>query len=227
MSDTICAISTSLGVGAVSMIRVSGTDAISIVSKLFNGDDLNKIVPIIPKESSDSAMFDNFLEFMYLNGRSLEETIMMMIPEPWDHDNEMDPDLKAFYEFLSTFQEPWDGPASIIFSDGVKVGASLDRNGLRPSRYYITKDNYLYLFSETGSLQIDEANIKEKRRLEPGKILLVDTSIGKVISNDDIKKDYSTRKPYREWNKNIIKLNDVKAKPQIKRKSKENMISIC
>ncbi|MCR5349964.1 MAG: glutamate synthase large subunit [Acholeplasmatales bacterium] len=187
-------------------------------------DDLNKIVPIIMKESSDSAMFDNFLEFMYLNGRSLEETIMMMIPEPWDHDGEMDPDLKAFYEFHSTFQEPWDGPASIIFSDGIKVGASLDRNGLRPSRYYITKDNYLYLFSETGSLKIDESNIKEKRRLEPGKILLVDTSIGKVISNDDIKKDYSTRKQYKEWVKNIIKLEDVKAKPKIKREYDINFL---
>ena len=126
---------------------------------------------------------------MYLNGRSLEETIMMMIPEPWEKDNEMDTDLKAFYEFNSTFQEPWDGPASIIFSDGVKVGASLDRNGLRPSRYYITKDNYLVLFSETGSLPIDEANIVEKKRLEPGKILLVDTEKGEIISNDIIKKE--------------------------------------
>ena len=177
-------------------------------SEVF-GNDLNKVMPIIPKESSDSAMFDNFLEFMYLNGRSLEETIMMMIPEPWDHDKDMDPSLKAFYEFHSTFQEPWDGPASLIFSDGIKVGASLDRNGLRPSRYYITKDNYLVLFSETGSLYIDEANIKEKRRLEPGKILLVDTEKGTIISNDDIKSYYAKKNPYKDWNKNIIKLDKM------------------
>ncbi|MCR5231598.1 MAG: glutamate synthase large subunit [Acholeplasmatales bacterium] len=191
-------------------------------SDVFNGD-LKKIMPIIPKESSDSAMFDNFLEFMYLNGRSLEETIMMMIPEPWDHDKDMDPSLKSFYEFHSTFQEPWDGPASLIFSDGIKVGASLDRNGLRPSRYYITKDNYLVLFSETGSLDIDEKNIKEKRRLEPGKILLVDTSKGMVISNDDIKKEYANKNPYIEWNKKIIKLNDLPKEKKIKREYDINL----
>lgn len=172
-------------------------------------DDLKKVIPLIPKESSDSAMFDNFLEFMYLNGRSLEETIMMMIPEPWEKDDSMNEDLKAFYAFNSTFQEPWDGPASVIFSDGIKVGASLDRNGLRPSRYYITKDDYLVLFSETGSLPIDEANIKEKRRLEPGKILLVDTEQGKIISNNDIKTNYSSKYPYKEWIKNIITLDSL------------------
>ena len=195
-------------------------------SEVFKSD-LNKLVPIIQKESSDSAMFDNFLEFMYLNGRSLEETIMMMIPEPWDHDKDMDEDLKAFYEFNSTFQEPWDGPASIIFSDGIKVGASLDRNGLRPSRYYITKDDYLILFSETGSLPIDEKNIKEKRRLEPGKILLVDTSIGKLISNDDIKKSYASKNPYKEWNKKIIKLNELPNEHEIKREYDINFLEQC
>ena len=198
--------------GNVNMVRARE----GLFESAYFGDDLNKIVPIIPKESSDSAMFDNFLEFMYLNGRSLEETIMMMIPEPWEKDTEMDPDLKAFYEFHSTFQEPWDGPASIIFSDGVKVGASLDRNGLRPSRYYITKDNYLVLFSETGSLPIDEANIKEKKRLEPGKILLVDTEKGEIISNDIIKKEYSAKNPYAKWNKKIIKLDDLPNEKEIK-----------
>jgi len=198
--------------GNVNMVRARE----GLFESAYFGDDLNKIVPIIPKESSDSAMFDNFLEFMYLNGRSLEETIMMMIPEPWEKDTEMDPDLKAFYEFHSTFQEPWDGPASIIFSDGVKVGASLDRNGLRPSRYYITKDNYLVLFSETGSLPIDEANIKEKKRLEPGKILLVDTEKGEIISNDIIKKEYSSKNPYGKWNKKIIKLDNLPNEKEIK-----------
>ena len=199
--------------GNVNMVRARE----GLFKSEYYGEDLNKILPIIPKESSDSAMFDNFLEFMYLNGRSLEETIMMMIPEPYEKDNEMDPNLKAFYEFHSTFQEPWDGPASIIFSDGVKVGASLDRNGLRPSRYYITKDDYLVLFSETGSLPIDEENIVEKKRLEPGKILLVDTEKGEIISNDIIKKDYSNKYPYKKWNERIIDLNKLPKEKEIKR----------
>ncbi len=197
--------------GNVNMLRARE----GLFKSEYYKDNLNKLLPIIPKESSDSAMFDNFLEFMYLNGKSLEETIMMMIPEPWEKNSDMDPDLKAFYEFHSTFQEPWDGPASIIFSDGIKVGASLDRNGLRPSRYYITKDDYLILFSETGSLPIDEENIVMKKRLEPGKILLVDTSKGKIISNDEIKKEYSLKYPYKKWNEKIINLDNLKNEKEI------------
>lgn len=178
-------------------------------SKIFK-DDLKKLIPLIPKESSDSAMFDNILEFLYLNGRTMEETIMMMIPEPWVKNEKMDPNLKAFYEFHSTFMEPWDGPAAILFTDGIKLGASLDRNGLRPSRYYITKDDYVILFSETGSLPIEEDRILEKRRLEPGKILLVDTDSKRIISNDEIKMKYSNKYPYRKWNENIIKLDEIK-----------------
>ena len=178
-------------------------------SEIFN-DDLKKIIPLIPKESSDSAMFDNFLEFLYLNGRTLEESIMMMIPEPWEKNNRMNENLKAFYEFHSTFLEPWDGPAAILFTDGIKLGASLDRNGLRPSRYYVTKDDYLILFSETGSLPIDENNILEKKRLEPGKILLVDTNVGKIISNDEIKMNYSKKYPYKDWNESIIHIDNLK-----------------
>ena len=178
-------------------------------SEIFN-DDLKKIIPLIPKESSDSAMFDNFLEFLYLNGRTLEESIMMMIPEPWEKNNRMNENLKAFYEFHSTFLEPWDGPAAILFTDGIKLGASLDRNGLRPSRYYVTKDDYLILFSETGSLPIEENNILEKKRLEPGKILLVDTNVGKIISNDEIKMNYSKKYPYKDWNESIIHIDNLK-----------------
>ena len=206
--------------GNVNMVRARE----GLFKSEYFGNDLNKILPIIPKESSDSAMFDNFLEFMYLNGRSLEETIMMMIPEPWEKNTEMDENLKAFYEFHSTFQEPWDGPASIIFSDGVKVGASLDRNGLRPSRYYITTDDYLILFSETGSLPIREEYIKEKKRLEPGKILLVDTEKGEIISNDDIKKLYSSKYPYKKWNKEIIKLEDIPSEKYIEREYDVNLL---
>lgn len=205
--------------GEINTIR-GNTNSVRAREGLFKSDlfgkDLDKVIPIIPKESSDSAMFDNFFEFNYLNGRSLEETVMMTIPEPWEKDSGMDSRLKAFYEFNSTFQEPWDGPASIIFSDGIKVGASLDRNGLRPSRYYITKDDYLILFSETGSLPIDESNVLEKRRLEPGKILLVDTKEGRIISNDEIKSHYSSLKPYEKWTKNIIHLEDLEDEKVVK-----------
>lgn len=178
-------------------------------SKVFNRD-LKKVIPLIPKESSDSAMFDNFLEFLYLNGRSMEEVIMMMIPEPWMKNEDMSEDLKAFYEFHSTFMEPWDGPAAILFTDGIKLGASLDRNGLRPSRYYVTDDDYLILFSETGSLPIEEKHVTLKGRLEPGKILLVDTEKGRIISNDEIKETISKKQDYKVWNKNIIYLKDLK-----------------
>ena len=186
-------------------------------SEVFK-DDLKKLIPLIPKESSDSAMFDNILEFLYLNGRTMEESIMMMIPQPWLKNDKMDPDLKAFYEFHSTFMEPWDGPAAILFTDGIKLGASLDRNGLRPSRYYITKDDYVILFSETGSLPIEESRILEKKRLEPGKILLVDTFEKRIISNDEIKMKYSKKYPYKKWNENIIRLNtlDYVKPPKIK-----------
>ncbi len=198
--------------GEINTIR-GNVNSVRAREGLFESDvfkeDLKKVIPVIPKESSDSAMFDNLLEFLYLNGRTLEESIMMMIPEPWLKDEKMKEDLRAFYEFHSTFFEPWDGPASIIFTDGTKLGASLDRNGLRPSRYYVTKDDYLVLFSETGSLPIEEKNILEKKRLEPGKLLLVDTEKGRIIANDEIKALYSLKQPYRKWVKNIIHLKDL------------------
>nr|WP_233707798.1 glutamate synthase large subunit [Helicobacter aurati] len=171
--------------------------------------DLSQVFPIIAKPSSDSAMFDNTLEFLIMNGRSLEEAIMLMIPEPWSKNDSMDRTKRSFYEFNSTFMEPWDGPASIIFSDGVVMGASLDRNGFRPSRYYITKDDFLILASETGALRINEANIKEKKRLEPGKLLLVDTQKGRVIADEEIKMQYAHAKPYAKWLQNLIVLDKV------------------
>nr|WP_034574261.1 glutamate synthase-related protein [Helicobacter saguini] len=171
--------------------------------------DLDSIFPIIAKPSSDSAMFDNTLEFLVMNGRSLEEAIMLMIPEPWSKNDSMDKTKRAFYEFNSTFMEPWDGPASIIFSDGVIMGASLDRNGFRPSRYYITKDDYLILASETGALHVEESRIKEKKRLEPGKLLMVDTQKGRVISDEEIKMQYAHAKPYAKWLENLINLDKV------------------
>ena len=173
-------------------------------------DDLSQVFPVIAKPSSDSAMFDNTLEFLIMNGRSLEEAIMLMIPEPWSKHTSMDRDKRSFYEFNSTFMEPWDGPASIIFSDGVVLGASLDRNGFRPSRYYVTKDDFLILASETGALKVDEERIKEKKRLEPGKLLLVDTQKGEILSDEAIKRRYATAKPYATWLQNLVVLDNLK-----------------
>lgn len=170
----------------------------SITSEVF-GDKLPEVLPIINKEGSDSATFDNVLEFLYMGGRDLARSILMLIPEPWEKSKNIDEDKKAFYKYNSTLMEPWDGPASIVFTDGDRVGAVLDRNGLRPSRYYITDDGYLYLSSETGAVYIDEERVVRKDRLEPGKILLVDTIKGKLIEDTEVKKKYSLEKPYKEW----------------------------
>lgn len=172
-------------------------------------DDVSALFPIIAKPSSDSAMFDNTLEFLALNGRNLEEAFMIMIPEPWSKNDNMDPRKRAFYEYHSTLMEPWDGPAAIIFTDGVIMGASLDRNGFRPSRYYLTKDDCLILASETGTLKIDESQILAKRRLEPGKLLLVDTARGRLIDDSEIKEHYATARPYQTWLQNLIKIENM------------------
>ena len=170
----------------------------SIKSKIF-GDKLSEVLPIINKEGSDSATFDNVLEFLYMSGRDLARSILMLIPEPWEKDKNIDADKKAFYKYNSTIMEPWDGPASIVFTDGDKVGAVLDRNGLRPSRYYITDDGFLFLSSETGAVYIDEERVIRKDRLEPGKILLVDTVKGELIEDSEVKRRYSLEHPYQEW----------------------------
>ncbi|HEB9328443.1 TPA: glutamate synthase large subunit [Campylobacter coli] len=169
-------------------------------------ENLDEIFPIIAKPSSDSAMFDNTLEFLALNGRTLEEAFMMMVPEPWHKNENMESKKRAFYEYHSLLMEPWDGPAAIVFTDGVIMGASLDRNGFRPSRYYLTKDDMLILSSETGALKLDESNIKAKKRLEPGKLLLVDTARGRVIADNEIKEHYANAKPYKQWLKNLVEL---------------------
>ncbi|EGB5535604.1 glutamate synthase large subunit [Campylobacter upsaliensis] len=171
-------------------------------------ENLEELFPIIAKPSSDSAMFDNTLEFLALNGRSLEEAFMMMVPEPWHRNENMPSAKRAFYEYHSVLMEPWDGPAAIVFTDGVIMGASLDRNGFRPSRYYLTKDDFLILSSETGALKIDEKNIKTKKRLEPGKLLLVDTARGRVIADNEIKEQYANAKPYKKWLENLIRLEN-------------------
>ena len=169
-----------------------------LVSELF-GDDLPKLLPIIDAEGSDSAMFDNALELLVLGGRPLAHAAMMMIPEPWEHDHEMSDARRAFYEYHGCLMEPWDGPASILFSDGVTVGAMLDRNGLRPSRYYLTKDNLVVLASEVGVLDIPAEDIVQKGRLQPGKMLLVDTASHRLITDAEIKEEIAAAYPYRQW----------------------------
>ena len=161
--------------------------------------EADKVLPVINAEGSDSAMLDNTLEFLYMNGMELPLAVMVTIPEPWKHDPYMQQDKKDFYHYYATMMEPWDGPAAILFSDGDTVGAVLDRNGLRPSRYYITSDNTLILSSEVGVLDIPEEKIVKKSRLQPGKMLLVDTVKKKIISDEECKNDYASRRPYGEW----------------------------
>ncbi len=169
------------------------------------GDDLSKVYPIINEDGSDSSMFDNAMEFMHLSGRSLAHTAMMMIPEPWSKNKNMDKNKRAFYEFNSCLMEPWDGPASIVFTDGTTLGAVLDRNGLRPSRYYVLKENILILASEVGVLDIEEDEVLYKERLRPGRMLLVDTDQGRIIGDEELKQTISKAKPYGKWLKENMK----------------------
>ncbi len=173
--------------------------------------ELQKVLPVINTEGSDSAMLDNTLEFLVMSGMELPLAVMILIPEPWANNRIMSRKKKDFYQYYATMMEPWDGPASILFSDGDLMGAVLDRNGLRPSRYYITDDNYLILSSEVGVLDIDPTKIVTKERLRPGKMLLVDTVQGKVIDDDELKERYAGRKPYGEWlDRNLLNLSDLK-----------------
>lgn len=174
------------------------------------GDDLEKVFPIIEEGGSDSGKFDNCLEFFSLNGRSLPHVMMMMIPEPWESHESMDEDKRAFYEYHSFLMEPWDGPASIAFTDGKVVGATLDRNGLRPSRYYVTRDDTVVLASEVGVLDIPPEEVIQKERLQPGRMLLIDTEEGRIISDEEIKKQIASEQPYRKWlDENLISFEQV------------------
>jgi glutamate synthase (ferredoxin) len=178
-------------------------------SELF-GEDIKKILPIIRTDGSDSAMFDNCLELLVLAGRSLPHAVMMMIPEPWTKHESMSPEKKAFYEYHSCLMEPWDGPASIAFTDGKKIGAVLDRNGLRPSRYYVTKDDMVIMASEVGVLDIAPERVLQKGRLQPGRMFLIDTEEGRIVSDEELKQKIATEQPYRDWlDKNLVRLADV------------------
>ncbi|NCS26617.1 MAG: glutamate synthase large subunit [Microcystis aeruginosa BS13-02] len=180
-------------------------------SPLF-GEDIKKIQPVINIEGSDSLIFDNALELMVLSGRSLPHAVMMMIPEPWAAHESMSDEKKAFYEYHSCLMEPWDGPASIAFTDGTMMGAVLDRNGLRPSRYYVTKDDLVIMASEAGVLPIEPERVALKGRLQPGRMFLVDMKEGRIVADEEIKEAIAKAHPYRQWlNENLVNLDDLPA----------------
>ncbi len=181
------------------------------------GSDFKKILPILQPDGSDTAMFDNFVELLTLAGRSLPHAMAMLIPEPWSKHKSMSDARRAFYQFHANLQEPWDGPAAMCFTDGVMVGASLDRNGLRPARYYVTKDGQVILASEVGVLDIPPEDVVYKNRLKPGRMFLVDTAEGRIISDDEIKGKLSSAHPYRDWlNKYQVSLEEIpKPRPEL------------
>ena len=184
-----------------------------LASDLF-GPDLKKILPVIDETGSDSAMFDNVLEMLVLTGRSLPHAVMMMIPEPWSGDPTMSEARRAFYEYHSCLMEPWDGPASIAFTDGTCIGAVLDRNGLRPSRFYVTHDDLVIMASEVGVLDIPPEKIKQKGRLQPGRMFLIDLAQGRIIDDEELKESLATEKPYGQWlTENIVDLEDLPDAP--------------
>lgn len=182
----------------------------------FSEEDMTKVLPVISQSGSDSAMLDNTLEFLMMSGMELPLAAMIAIPEPWSHNETLSQEERDFYQYYATMMEPWDGPASIVFSDGDLLGAILDRNGLRPSRYIVTDDDRLILASEVGVLDIPEEHIVKKERLHPGKMLLVDTIQGRIIDDTEIKERYAHKEPYGEWlDSNIVKLHDIKI-PNVK-----------
>ncbi len=199
--------------GEINTIRGNADNMLAIEESMnseYMNNSLQKVMPVVDTNGSDSAMLDNTLEFLVMNGVDLPLAVMMCIPEPWEKNDTISQTKKDFYQYYATMMEPWDGPASILFSDGDYMGAILDRNGLRPSRYYITDDDQLILSSEVGVLEIDPAKIVVKERLRPGRMLLVDTVNGKLIDDDELKESYATRKPYGEWlNNNLVNLKDI------------------
>jgi glutamate synthase (ferredoxin) len=183
-------------------------------SELF-GDDIQKVQPVINIDGSDSLIFDNALELLVLAGRSLPHAVMMMIPEPWTAHESMSDEKKAFYEYHSCLMEPWDGPASIAFTDGTMMGAVLDRNGLRPSRYYVTKDDLVIMASEAGVLPIEPERVAVKGRLQPGRMFLVNMKEGRIVADEEIKQEIVTAQPYRDWlNQYLVDLADVPDAPE-------------
>lgn len=180
------------------------------ISPYFTQEEMDMLLPIVTEGQSDSACLDNMIELLALTGRSLPHVMMMLIPEAWDGNEHMDHVKKAFYEYHASLMEPWDGPASISFTDGKIIGATLDRNGLRPSRYCVTTDDRVIMASEAGVLPVDPATVKEKGRLQPGKMFVVDMEQGRIISDDELKQTICSQKPYGEWlNKYKIRLEEL------------------
>ncbi|MGH3370034.1 MAG: glutamate synthase central domain-containing protein, partial [Nocardioidaceae bacterium] len=180
-----------------------------LASDLIPGD-LDRLFPICTAGASDSASFDEVLELLHMGGRSLPHAVLMMIPEAWENHAEMDERRKAFYRFHSSMMEPWDGPAAVVFTDGTQIGAVLDRNGLRPSRYWVTDDGLVVMASEVGVLDIDPATVVRKGRLQPGRMFLVDTAEHRIIEDEEIKADLASDHPYDEWlHAGLINLDDL------------------
>ena len=176
----------------------------------YLSQEMSKVLPVVNRSGSDSAMLDNTLEFLMMSGMDLPLAVMITIPEPWANNDTISQEKRDFYQYYATMMEPWDGPASILFSDGDVMGAVLDRNGLRPSRYYVTSDGYVILSSEVGVLPVPEEKIVLKERLHPGKMLLVDTVQGKIIDDNDLKEMYAKKQPYGEWlDSNLLHLKDI------------------
>jgi len=186
-----------------------------LASEVIPGD-LKRLFPICSNGASDSASFDEVLEMLHLGGRSLPHAVLMMIPEAWENHQEMDPARKAFYEFHSSFMEPWDGPACVTFTDGTVIGAVLDRNGLRPGRYWVTDDGLVILASETGVLDLEPGRVVRKGRLQPGRMFLVDTEHGRIVSDDEVKSALAAENPYEDWlHAGLIKLEDLPEREHI------------
>ncbi len=186
-----------------------------LTSDLIPGD-LSRLYPICTPGASDSASFDEVLELLHLGGRSLPQAVLMMIPEAWENHTEMDPDRRSFYEFHATVMEPWDGPANVSFTDGTVIGSVLDRNGLRPGRFWVTDDGLVVLGSEAGVLDIDPASVVRKGRLQPGRMFLVDTSQGRILEDDEIKSSLAAEHPYGEWLANgVVHLDDLPEREHI------------
>ncbi|MDH3498822.1 MAG: glutamate synthase large subunit, partial [Acidimicrobiia bacterium] len=182
--------------------------------------DLDRIFPVCTPGASDTAGFDEALELLYMGGYSLPEAVLMMIPEPWENHEHMKPEVRAFYQYHASLMEPWDGPASIAFTDGRVIGAVLDRNGLRPSRYWVTEDDLVVMASEVGVVDIPESKIVEKGRLQPGKMFLIDTTKGRIVRDEEIKADLAAARPYQEWlDRNLLHLDDVATRPSTRSES--------
>ena len=194
-------------------------------SDLF-GDDLPLAFPVVEPDCSDSGSFDNVLEFLLLAGRTLQEAVMMMIPEAWQNDPHMDAAKKAFYDYHSCLMEPWDGPASIAFTDGRYIGAVLDRNGLRPSRYYVTDDDLVIMASEAGVVPVEPERVLRKGRLKPGRMFLVDFDLGRIVADEELKSTFASRRPYAEWLENRTDLADLVAHAQSNGNARANQAAM-